>query len=175
MGWTCSFHAEVGLLGCNVMWTCTERPMYLKPGKYVNKTADSTSTSAFGNMFPSAEPPSSSPSLSLTYSPTHCSWHCRRTKRHWVTDTEYIVKQNNVSTRVYDSLVLKLAHTNVSEEHTASIVSPEVGGRVFIRNIRIYLKIHMALQPRRAISTSSPLWDQISYGWNNKSILNCGR
>jgi hypothetical protein len=48
-----------------------------------------------------------------------------------------------VTPRRVDSLV----DTNVSEEHTACIFSPEDGGCMSIRNVAIYLRVHTVLQP----------------------------
>jgi hypothetical protein len=39
--------------------------------------------------------------------------------------------------------------TNVSEVHITSTFNPEDGGSIFLWNIGIYLKVRMALQPRR--------------------------
>jgi hypothetical protein len=46
-----------------------------------------------------------------------------------------------------------LTDTNVSENYTASIFSPEEGHGMFLRNAGIYLRVHTALQPRITTST----------------------
>jgi hypothetical protein len=50
-----------------------------------------------------------------------------------------------------------LAETNSSEKHTAAIFSPEDGGNIFLRNVRIYLQVHtVVVQARRPTSPSKP-------------------
>jgi hypothetical protein len=43
------------------------------------------------------------------------------------------------------------ADWNLSEEHTVSILGPEDGGSISLRNVGIYLQVHIALQPRRPV------------------------
>jgi hypothetical protein len=40
-----------------------------------------------------------------------------------------------------------VVYTNVSEEHDASIIRPEDGGSMFLRNIGIYLQVHTESLP----------------------------
>jgi hypothetical protein len=49
----------------------------------------------------------------------------------------------------------ELVDTNVSEENSVSIFSPEDGDGMFLRNVCIYLQVHTALLPSRLSSTSS--------------------
>jgi hypothetical protein len=37
---------------------------------------------------------------------------------------------------------------NVSEKHTVSILSPEAGGNIYLRNIGVYLRVYTALKQR---------------------------
>jgi hypothetical protein len=50
-----------------------------------------------------------------------------------------------------------MADPIISEKYTASIFSPEYGGSMFLRNIGVYLQVHMASQPRIPTSTTNTM------------------